>query len=376
MKNKATVPIIYFHSIGPVNVDWKKNFLTVDASIFEKQLIWLKKRFNSIFLKEYWLIRQGLNSQIKNPIIITFDDGYLDNWIWAFPLLKKHGLKATIFVSPEYVDKQSGLRPNLNDYVKGKVTLSALTRHGFLSWEEMMSMEESGLIDIQSHTMTHTKYFVSDELVEFHHPGSDSLYYISNKFPEKKPYYVTDINFETLLPFGYPVFKSMSSILARKIEINPEFINVCLMELSEFDFKSYSFKDAYAIVKPVYNKFRQSNDIIIKRESYQEYIDRLRFEIITSKEIIEKNLRKKVEFLCWPFGDNNEVAHKTAIEAGYLMTTIGNNSSASIKDQTRLPTRIGMNISTKYNAAKTSFKLRALSGIFPYSIIFQTFTRY
>ena len=105
----------------------------------------------------------GQLSPVQNPLIITFDDGYLDNWLLVFPLLKKYKFKSTIFISPEFVDQKHGIRSiNYNP--------------GFLSWDEMMLMEASGLIDIQSHTMTHTKYFVSEKIKAFHNSKADYLY--------------------------------------------------------------------------------------------------------------------------------------------------------------------------------------------------------
>jgi len=293
-------------------------------------------------------------SPVKNPLIITFDDGYLDNFIWAYPLLKKYELKATVFISPEFVDYKNEVR-------------SETDNQGFLSWEEMRIMETSGLIDIQSHTMTHTKYFTSDRIIDFHNPLADYLYPIGNLFPSEKPCYIGNGNFRKLIPYGYPFFEETSSVIARRVEINPDFKHTCVDLLKNYDFRHYDFNEAFKMVKPVYDDYKAKDKLIVDQETEKNYKDRIIYEIYESKRIIEEKLNKKVEFLCWPHGDNNESLHRMALEAGYLMTTRGKAQGISKTDPARIPERMGINFSTWFKKQKTIFKLKAFSGKSPYS---------
>ena len=70
--------------------------------------------------------------EIEKPVMLTFDDGYDDNYTELFPLLKKYNVKATIFVI-------------VNDIGK---------RHK-LTEAQIREMSDSGLVSIQSHTMSH-----------------------------------------------------------------------------------------------------------------------------------------------------------------------------------------------------------------------------
>jgi len=316
-------PILYYHSIGIKNPGWTKNFLTMELPFFENQLRYFSKNYTTLFLKDYWAIRNHSKTAPENPLVITFDDGYLDNWIWGFPLLKKYGLKATIFVNPDFVDQKSGIRPNLEDVWRKTASQKDIRQWGFLSWAEMLKMEESGVIDIQSHTMTHTKYPISDNLIGFHHPGADSLYEIANHFPQKKPYYIENQEFENLLPYGYPIFESASAVIAKKISISNEFVQTCISCLETYNFKDYSFEEALKIVLPIYNEFKKKNKIISEQENEEAYLKRIKYEIIKSKEILEKKLNKNIEFLCWPHGDNNDLTQNIALDAGYLATSVG-----------------------------------------------------
>lgn len=347
------IPVIYFHSIGKRNEVWLKSYLTTAVDDADRFFRYIAKRYTSLSLKEYYEIRKFKTTTVKNPIVITFDDGYLDNWLFAFPLLKRYSLKATIFISPDFVDNRANIRSDLNE-------------NGFLSWDEMKAMQSSGLVDIQSHTLSHTKYFVTDRLIGFHHPGNDILYPAGNIFPELKPYYISNQKFEFLLPYGYPLFEEESAVIARRVNINQEFINEIIAVLKSYDFSNYSFESALAKVKMTYDKYKHEDKIISKKESEDEYLERIEHEIGGSKSIIEKKLNKKVEFLCWPHGDNNSFLHRKAMESGYLMTTSG---KAFIPDQERTERifeRFGIKYSGLMKRWSTHFKIKAYSGKFPY----------
>lgn len=394
-----TVPIIYYHSIAlKKNQDWFRNYLTFELKYFEEHLKYFKKRdYNFVFLKD--VIDGSLNTYFhpddkmggeirekdsldpdrhrddnrasKKVVCLTFDDGYLDNFIYVYPLLKKYNAKATIFVNPVFADNRTLVRKTLEDYWNNKVTLEDINHWGFLSWNEMRLMEQSGLVDIQSHTLTHTKYFVSDKLIGFHHPGADCLYYIGNKFPDRLPYYIEDKEFEKLIPYGYPIFEQKSSIVARKVLIRESFSKSVIQLLKDFDLNNpYNFEEIYDLIKAYYQESKRNNEIIESIETEEEYKKRVQFELKESKEMIEKELNKSVTVCCWPHGDNNEFAHKTAIEIGYKATTIGK-MPVSAMDETRFE-RFGLSHSKNnmiLSRLKMHYKMQSYFKEQPYYFI-------
>ena len=353
------IPVVYYHSVGPVVSNWYRNFLTLNPETFRKHLEYFSRNYTIISLKELWLIKTGQLSPVSKPLVITFDDGYSDNFTWAFPLLKRYGIKATIFVSPAFIDERD-IRRRANDIP------------GFLSWSEIKVMMESGLVEIGSHTLTHAKYFVSDCIKDFHHPGRDILHPAINIYPERRIDHIGDPSFEKILPYGFPIFKEASAVTARRVKINQDFIKECLARLSGYDFSRYDFRTAYGIIEDIYLRYRNSNTIITSLESDEEYVERLQEEIYGSKSILENKLGQKVKFLCWPHGDTNELAQRMALDAGYLMTTKGKAKGIPEDDTTRIPERIGVNFSNPGTRFKTIFRLRALSGEFPYRALMKT----
>lgn len=319
--NHNNIPVIYFHSVAPAkNASWYKNYLTFRSSFFENLLIELVKQgYQFLFLDEYFE-RKSVPDRTKK-ICITFDDGYLDNYVFAFPLLKKYNAKGTIFVNPEFVQPDSIVRHNLEHYWAGKINLGELESLGFASWKELQLMQSSGVIDIQSHTLTHTKYISSAKIREFHNPNSNYLYPIANAFPERKPYYIQDPEFKLLLPFGVPFFEEKSALIEKKKTVNPDFIDQILNELKIYNWSEYNYDEVFRLVDPLYQEYLKNGDLFLFEETDEAYSTRVFHELADSKSIIENRLGKPVNYCCWPHGDYNEFVKKVAHDVGYKATT-------------------------------------------------------
>ena len=102
--NKGGVVLMY-HRIFEREYDaWN---ICVTPKNFEEHVSILKKYFNLLNLKNYMEIRQKKNKIIKRYAVVTFDDGYSDNYYYGKPLLEKHDVPATLFVVAGAVDKRS-----------------------------------------------------------------------------------------------------------------------------------------------------------------------------------------------------------------------------------------------------------------------------
>lgn len=125
------IPILMYHQIGE-EVNPYQYGLFVSAKNFEEQMKYLKEAgYTPIHFDEIYNIKN-----IKKPIIITFDDGYENNMI-AYHILRN--LKDDTF------------KPKATFFIIGK----NIDRQDYLSSEQIKEMSDSGIISIQSHTMTH-----------------------------------------------------------------------------------------------------------------------------------------------------------------------------------------------------------------------------
>jgi peptidoglycan/xylan/chitin deacetylase (PgdA/CDA1 family) len=113
----------------------------ITPKLFEEHMQGILDRgYTPIFVADYYDSVQRGAELPENPIIVTFDDGYLSNYEIAFPILKRLNIPATIFIVTSTVGAKAG---------DGTVSTSHFT------WEQAKKMQESGIIDIHSHSHTH-----------------------------------------------------------------------------------------------------------------------------------------------------------------------------------------------------------------------------
>jgi len=130
-----------YHNISG---DGRKDNLIVAAEDFEKQLQYLRdNHYNTIALHELTDSIKGKGELPANPVLLTFDDGYQDNYTVMYPLLKKYNMKACIFLVSSFVQKH-------------KATGSDIKKK-HLSVDEIKSMDPA-VIEFGLHTYDHKSY--------------------------------------------------------------------------------------------------------------------------------------------------------------------------------------------------------------------------
>lgn len=163
---------------------------------FEQTLLWFKSRYNIVSMQE---MREHIydGRLLKNSCVLTVDDGWRSTYDVIFPVMKKHNIPFTIFVSPhvmetgmnfwyytikfcnqeelkEMVIKRGFFTENvreypcelifkemlidqvydvLNEYLKKHPEISI--PRGFINTQEVLEMQKSGLVEVGAHTMVH-----------------------------------------------------------------------------------------------------------------------------------------------------------------------------------------------------------------------------
>jgi len=311
------VPIIYYHSIADNNTNqWEH--LSLSLKSFERQLRYLKRNgFQTVTISALVDCVSHGRSIPSRHVALTFDDGFLDNWVFAYPLLRKYGFNGTMFVNPDFICDSDQPRPGLYDVWQQRIEREQLEWWGYASWSELREMSRSGIMDIQSHGMTHNSYFKSDKLIDFHHPN-DSYHWLKWLFAENtkldwlgKPDNAND-------RYGYPVYEYGPGICVLRYK-NDERLAEYLVEYVKENGREAFFRADWR--KKLENKVRQycaNNKINDELESEEEYIARITWELASSKQVIEEHLGKQCVAMCWPNGGFTREAHKIAIEnVGY-----------------------------------------------------------
>lgn len=148
---KRSIPILLYHHVSPDR--------EITPAGFERQLRWLLEQgYQCLSMEEVLKRIRGEYSIDRPAFAVTFDDGYLDNWIYAFPILKNLGVNATVYVVTERVE--SGPARSLPPVLDTRANERG--PGGFLAWSELREMAASGLVAVGSHTHTHRHFMRRD----------------------------------------------------------------------------------------------------------------------------------------------------------------------------------------------------------------------
>jgi peptidoglycan/xylan/chitin deacetylase (PgdA/CDA1 family) len=123
------VPVLMYHSIAVE----EGNPIRMPVEQFDAEMKYIKDQgYTTLTMKELYSYFENQVAVPEKSIVITLDDGYSDNYTAAFPVLKKYGLKATVFMVTSTID----VNPNC------------------LTSAQIKEMDKAG-IQIESHTVTH-----------------------------------------------------------------------------------------------------------------------------------------------------------------------------------------------------------------------------
>jgi len=191
------VTIVTFHRVGKEGCrDMKYSLpnLFISREAFEEVIRFFRREFSPISFREFLHAAENQGKITRNAIVITFDDGYEDNYIHAFPVLREYRVPATFFLTSSFIDSNktfwwdrmfhalrqmkpseeydgeeictfiSGLSGVREEEIKQALvavensgveeTREFSSRNRMLSWNQVREMKESGMT-FGSHSRTH-----------------------------------------------------------------------------------------------------------------------------------------------------------------------------------------------------------------------------
>ncbi len=137
-RESVKLPILMYH--GLLKDPAMQNSYVISPNLFEQDLLYLKKQgYTTILISDLIAFVEDGVSLPEKPVLLTFDDGYYNNYYYGFPLLQKYKMKAVISIIGKETDRYSRLNEDHATYSN-------------LTWKQAAEMVKSGLVEIQNHT--------------------------------------------------------------------------------------------------------------------------------------------------------------------------------------------------------------------------------
>lgn len=136
--DSVKLPVIMYHSL--LKDEKLQNDYTVSPTLFENDLNYLTENgYTTVVVKDLTDYVYGKKSLPEKCIMLTFDDGYYNNYYYALPLLEKYNCKAVI-------------SPIASVSEKFTETKDISVTYGHITFDDMKEMSDSGYVEIQNHS--------------------------------------------------------------------------------------------------------------------------------------------------------------------------------------------------------------------------------
>jgi peptidoglycan/xylan/chitin deacetylase (PgdA/CDA1 family) len=247
-RKKGHIPVLVFHKVVP---EHDRVWPGIHPKLFEQIIVMLKKHYTILPLSDL-LIKD--TSTLKNACFITIDDGYLDYLEFAYPILKRHNVPSTVFVLPSDLA------------TLGRVWTSSiiyLVKHYPLDEVRQFLRENGQNMDFGPHELDFA----------VHHKISMQLCKLTQA--ER-----------------WPMIKALHDKFVADGR-NPDRELIGFDELKKLDPSLVSI-ESHSLTHPSFGN-----------ENSEEFIE---YEMQHSKELIEKNIGRKVRAFAFPFSKHNPLS--------------------------------------------------------------------
>jgi peptidoglycan/xylan/chitin deacetylase (PgdA/CDA1 family) len=257
---KSQVAILMYHRVSPKKDDWSHESLSPQA--FESQMEYFCREYEILPLDDLaQYIHQGKSLPHK-AVVVTLDDGYKDNYIYAYPIFKKYHIPATVFITTGHIGT-------------GKLfwwdKVSYFIQHTVI---ENLNLEELGRFSLQSvHDKSRASFMITERL---------------KKLPEKRKAFII----EKLI--------SISGVESPSQGTGKELI-LSWDEVREMNNHGITF-GAHTVNHPILTNIP---------------LEQAKWEIVQSKRDIKEKLGKEVTTFSYPNGNFNPEIAQFVKESGF-----------------------------------------------------------
>ncbi|MGF1491469.1 MAG: polysaccharide deacetylase family protein [Microcoleaceae cyanobacterium] len=276
-------------------------FHTVHPLTFKQQLEFLKiNGYQTLNLATFMAFLRG-EIQLEVPsVLLTFDDGDRSWYRVAYPLLKQYGFNAVGFVVPHYIQEQP----------------QGTESKGWLSWPELIELDRTGVIEIESHSQRHACIFVEPRLVDFFHPEwVDSL-------GMDPPWIEEGGNYTNQLRWGTPIYRHAPRLRGELRYVDdPELRNACTAWVSaqggEAFFERSSWRRELSRYYQTARQQVESPESSARYETETQKRQQMLEDLVRSRAVLSEKLGRPIQHFCYPWGAGGVQAITLSQEAGY-----------------------------------------------------------
>lgn len=242
----------------------------LDISLFRQQIEFFKEKFNVVRMEDVTEAVEGHGSLPENPVLLTFDDGYIDNFTYALPVLEEYGLQGSFFIPGKTFSTHQLLDVNKIHYILASADITKLIADVF-------------------ERMNHYRG------IQFDYPSNDELfeqYAAANRFDIKETVFVKRM-LQAVLP--EPVRNRISSDLFEK------YVGVTEERLA---YELYMTEDQIRTLK--------RHGMFIGVHGYDHYwlgkLDRekMQDDISNALEVMDEFIDRDHWVMNYPYGDYNQ----------------------------------------------------------------------
>lgn len=292
------VPIWLFHQVNSISNTKPETLETFFSFLADK-------KYKTHTLQDIDNLFKAGKKLPSKSLVLTFDDGYYDNYGIVFPMLKKYNLKAVFFVNTLFI-KDKVPRPLdciqhsdsvnahlISNYFQGLDADSAQ----YITWDEINEMEASGLVDVQCHSHRHGMVFSTTDFKNI----------VQSSFISAGDYFVHQGKVQE----GFPLFKMRGELTAQ---------GYYLEDTGKALFKEFVEKNKLktAVKKKrleMGNQFFTADfkNTYIHSYSEEQFKTRVLDDLGENKSQIEAHIsNKKAIGFAWPYG------HQSAISVPWI----------------------------------------------------------
>jgi peptidoglycan/xylan/chitin deacetylase (PgdA/CDA1 family) len=303
---RGDIPVFVFHGAEPPRLERQLRHLDDNG-------------YQTLFADEYIETLVGARPAPERGVVLTFDDGRGSVWTVAAPLLRRFGMKAVVFLVPGRMSSRAP-SPTLDDVDAGRVEASVIRDRevgegALLSWEEVEALSRTGLVDFQSHTLTHARIHTDSHLAGFVTPWSRRGH---EAFDQPLIHEGERDLLGEEVPLGTPLFRSAprTSEALRFFE-DPSAREPCVETAAREGEELFRRPDWERSLRKKMARLVVAG----RRETAEERARAIERELVESKRLIEDHAGRPVRHVCYPwhtFGPTaREIARATGFRAAF-----------------------------------------------------------